>query len=83
MRLKGNTCADGARLLKRKRVVKAKAGQVSSKERPYVLRRFGFQVVREWRQLEAFTLLVETVIEGVRIRVVCHQPAGTNRISPA
>src|SRR5258708_34908991 len=34
------------------------------------------------RQLEALTRLAETVIDGVRIFVVCHQPVGTNKISP-
>lgn len=33
-------------------------------------------------QFEAFTLLAETVMEGVRIFVVCHHPGGTNKISP-
>ena len=33
-------------------------------------------------QLEAFTRLADTVIEGDKILVVCHQPDGTNKICP-
>ena len=33
-------------------------------------------------QLLAFTALADTVILGSRIRAVCHQPDGTNSISP-
>ena len=29
-----------------------------------------------------FTLLMETVIDGERIRAVCHHPAGTKSVSP-
>jgi hypothetical protein len=33
-------------------------------------------------QFESFTVLIDTVIDGVSIFAVCHQSAGTNSSSP-
>src|SRR6266403_1420219 len=46
----------------------------------------GARVFRSWensRQFESFTRLADTVMDGDKIFAVCHQPAGTNKISPA
>ena len=34
-------------------------------------------------QLLAFIVFADTVMDGSRMRAVCHQPAGTKSVSPA